>query len=69
MGSSEKIKQILKDRGMKQEDYAKLLGRDVQQVRNFLYRDNQTYKTVESWLDAIDCEIVIRDKLTGKLYE
>lgn len=68
MGSSSKIKRILKDRGMKHSDVAKAVGKSTQQVTDFLYRDNQLYKTVEKWLDAIDVDIVFIDRKTGKVY-
>ena len=74
MGASGKIKRILKDRGMKQSEVAEAVSKrtgnntTTQQVSNFLYRDNQLYSTIESWLDAIDCDIVFMDRKTGKIY-
>lgn len=74
MGASGKIKRILKDRGMKQSEVAEAVSKrtkndtTAQQVSNFLYRDNQLYSTVETWLDAIDCDIVFMDRKTGKIY-
>ena len=69
MGSSKKIKKILIDKGLTQAQFAELIGKDAQQVRNSLYKDNANYATIEKWLDAIDCEIVFRDKKSGRLYE
>ena len=69
MGASKKIKKILIDKDLTQAEFASAIGKDHQQVRNTLYKDNATYKTVETWLDAIGCEIVFRDKATGKIYD
>ena len=69
MGASKKIKKILIDRDMTQAQLADAIGKDVQQTKNALYRDTFTYSTLEKWLEAIDCEIVFRDKTTGRLYE
>lgn len=74
MGASGKIKRILKDRRMKQSEVAKAVSKrtnnntTTQQVSNFLYRDNQLYSTIETWLDAIDVDIAFVDRKTGKIY-
>lgn len=69
MSASKKIKKILIDRGMTQSDFADAIGKDPQQTRNALYRDSFYYNMLESWLDSIDCDIVFRDRQTGKLYD
>ena len=69
MGASKKIKKILIDRGMTQLDFADAIDKDAQQTRNALYRDKFTYNLLEQWLDCIDCDIIFRDRKTGKLYE
>ena len=69
MGASKKIKKILIDRDMTQAQLADAIGKDVQQTKNALYRDTFTYNTLEKWLEAIDCEIVFRDRTNGRLYE
>ena len=69
MGASKKIKKILIDRDMTQTDFAKAIGKDPQQTKNALCRDTFRYNLLEQWLDAINCEIVFRDKTSGKLYD
>lgn len=69
MGASKKIKKILIDRDMTQTDFAKAIGKDPQQTKNALCRDTFQYNLLEQWLDAINCEIVFRDKTSGKLYD
>lgn len=69
MGASKKIKKILIDRDMTQNDFAEAIGKDPQQTKNALYRDTFNYNLLEQWLDAIGCEIVFRDKASGRLYD
>ena len=69
MGASKKIKKILIDREMTQSDFADAIGKDHQQTKNALCRDTFQYNLLEQWLDAIGCEIVFRDKTSGKLYD
>lgn len=69
MGASKKIKKILVDRDMTQAQFADAIGKDHQQTKNALCRDTFNYNMLEQWLDAIDCEIVFRDKTSGRLYD
>ena len=69
MGASKKIKKILIDRDMTQAQFADAIGKDRQQTKNALCRDTFNYNMLEQWLDAIDCEIVFRDKTSGRLYD
>ena len=69
MGASKKIKKILIDKDMTQLEFSQVLGRDYQQVKNALSRDSFTYRILDDWLDAIGCDIVFKDRKTGKLYE
>ena len=69
MGASKKIKKILIDREMTQSNFADAIGKDHQQTKNALCRDTFQYNLLEQWLDAIGCEIVFRDKTSGKLYD
>lgn len=69
MGASKKFKKILIDRGISMMDFAETIGSPRQTVYNLLCRDVFRYSTIERWLDAINCEIVFRDKETGKIYD
>lgn len=68
MGASRKLKDALKYKKITQIELAKQTGKDLQALRNMLYRDNMTYATVELLADAIGCDVVLRDRKTGKLY-
>ena len=69
MGASKKIKLALLAKGIKQKELSELLGYNGENtVYNMLARDNMTYETVERWADAIGCEVVLRDRATGKIY-
>lgn len=69
MGASKKIKKILLDKDMTQVNLAALAGKDVQVLRNQLYRDNLTYSSVEYLCDILNCDIVFRDRETGRIYD
>lgn len=69
MGAKKKIKLLLAAKGMTQSTLARKAGRSEQTLRNLLSRDSMRYETVEQLLDAMDCDIVFRDRNTGKIYE
>lgn len=74
MGATKQIKTILKDKGIKLKDFAMMYNPEskatakVQVVSNMLTRDNMTFATVEEMANILGCEIVFRDKETGKIY-
>lgn len=70
MGASKKIKIALYDKGIKQMDFAKFLGyKSINSFYNMLNRDNMTYAVVEKWADALGCDVVLRDRESGKIYD
>ena len=68
MGASEHIKAALKDKNMTQVVLAKKLGMLGQTFRNSLSRNTMSFETVEKIADKLDCEVVLRDRHTGKIY-
>lgn len=62
MGASELIKNALKDKKITQEEFAHMLKKDPQQLRNLLYRDTFRFSTAEEWLDMLGYEIVVKKK-------
>lgn len=68
MGASQKLKDALRYKKITQIELAERTGKDLQALRNMLYRDNMTYATVEGLADALGCDVVLRDRKTGKLY-
>ena len=68
MGASKTIKTIMADKRIKSGRLAELIGREKQYVYNILNRDNMSYERVEQIADALGCDIVFRDRETGKIY-
>lgn len=68
MGMAKHIKMALLDKGITQKGLADMIGCPKQTVYNLLFRDNLTLKTAEKYADAIGCEIVLKDKESGKIY-
>lgn len=68
MGASRKLKDIMKHKHIKQTELAESSGKQLQVLRNMLYRDNMTYATVEQLADALGCDIVFIDRKTRKQY-
>lgn len=70
MGASKKIKMVLLDKGIKQKELAQMLGyKGINSIYNMLGRDNMTFSVVEHWADLLGCDVVLRDRVTGKIYE
>lgn len=70
MGASKKIKKALYDKDILQMDFAQMLGyKSINSFYNMLSRDNMTFAVVERWADALGCDIVLKDRETGKIYE
>lgn len=69
MGVSKKLKMAMIDKDIKQKDMADLLGyTNINSVYNALNRDSMTFEIAERWADALGCDIVLRDRETGKIY-
>lgn len=69
MGASKKLKMAALDKGIKHKELAEMLGyKGENTVYNLLSRDNFTYENVERWADLLGCDVVLRDRKTGKLY-
>lgn len=70
MGASKKIKKVLIDKDIKQKELAERLGyKGRTSIYNMLAKDNLTFENVERWADAIGCDVVLRDRETGKIYD
>lgn len=55
-------------KGMSKKDLAKKAGKDPQQLYNMLYRDSMTLSTAVKLAGALDCDVVLQDRKTGKIY-
>lgn len=70
MGVAKRIKMILLDKGVSQKELSNRLGYEGKNtIYNLLGRDNPTFATVEKWADVLGCDVVFRDRKTGKIYE
>ena len=69
MGSAEKVRKVLREKGITQIELAKRAGKSEQTLRNLLSRDSMSYATVETLLDAVDCDIVFKDRHSGRIFE
>lgn len=68
MGMAATIKQILKDQKISQIELANRVGCSKQTVYNVMHQDSMSLQTLEKYVEALGCEILIRDKDTGKFY-
>lgn len=70
MSISKKFKMALLDKEIQQKELAERLGYTGKNtIYNMMKRDNMTYSVVEKWADAIDCDVVLKDRATGKIYD
>lgn len=69
-----RIRFIMKDKRVTAAELAERTGRSRQTLYNMFYKDDHSGKTriehgsIEELVEALGCEIVIRDKETGKEY-
>lgn len=74
MGAAKQIKQIMKDKGIMLKDFAMMYNPEskakakVQVVSNMLTRDNLNFSTAVEMANILGCDIVFKDRETGKEY-
>ena len=74
MKASEVIKKIMSDKRVRTADIAKKMGKSRQTVYNTFQNDKNSakggmkFENVVEFLDALGCEIIIKDVETGKEY-
>ena len=68
MGFAKNIKMAMIDKGIKVSDLAEKLETDSKVLSVKLSRDNLTGKSVEEIADALNCDVRIVDRQTGKIY-
>lgn len=62
------IREILKDKHITQYVLADRMERPFNTVRNMLARESMNVTTFSSMADALDCDVVLIDRQTGKIY-
>ena len=68
MSASKKIKMIMLDKDIKTDKLSAFLGIPKQTIYNKFCRDTMKYNDVESIADFLGCDIVFKDRKTGKEY-
>lgn len=66
MDSKKVIKQLLIERGLTLPDLAEKLGYEPQAFRNKINRGTYSLNDFIKFLDALDCEFIVRTKDTKK---
>lgn len=68
MGASILIKTAMLHKGVKVGELAPLLSMTTQALSVKLNRDTMTFASAEKMADALCCDIVLRDRVSGKIY-
>jgi hypothetical protein len=68
MGVKKKIKIVMIDKNIKTAQMAAGLGINYQSFVNKVNRDSMSYKDAEEIANLLNCDIVFRDRATGKIY-
>lgn len=68
MGLAKNFKICMIDKNIKQKDISAKIGKDTQQLYNSLYRDKFITESAYTLAHALDCDIVLMDRRTGKIY-
>ena len=69
MGIAKKLKAALLYNDMTQVELAEKLGKSHSAVRNAIFNGNITYNNLEEMAGAIGCDVVLRDRKTGKIFD
>ena len=68
MGGAKHIKLALVDKGLTSKEFAEMAGRPYQTLLSMFSRDTMSFSTVEKFADLLGCDVVLRDRVTGKFY-
>lgn len=68
MGASKQIKQVMIEKNIKIRDLADKIGMQPQALSNKLYRDTMSYSDVEAIAEALECDVKLIDRGSGKAF-
>lgn len=68
MSASKHIKKCMVEKEIKAGTLAEKLGMIPQTFYNKLFRDSMSFSDAEKIADALDCDIVLIDRTTQKIY-
>lgn len=63
------IKELMREKGIKQKDLADELGVSFQRVSTLLKQDNIEVDNAKRILEVLGCELIVSDKETGESYQ
>ena len=63
------IKQLMREKGIKQKDLASELSVTFQRVSTILKQDNIEVDNAKRILEVLGCELIVSDKETGESYQ
>ena len=67
-GIAKPLKKAMIDKEIKQKEIADILGVSKQTLYNSLSNDNLTFRRAAAIADILNCDIVLIDRETGKIY-
>ena len=68
MGATKHIKMVLVDKGIKVGELAAMMDISQPALSVKLSHDTMSFKTTEEIADLLGCDVVLRDRETGKIY-
>ena len=74
MRASRTIKMIMIDKGIRTKELSEMVGKSPRTIYNTFYNDENTkrsgmtFEKVAELADALGCDIVFRDRETGREY-
>ena len=74
MRATEKIREIMSEKKIRVNDLSEITGKHPQTIYNTFQNDRHsqrggmTFENAVMFFEALGCEVVIRDKKTGKEY-
>ncbi len=68
MGAAEKIKMVAKDKKITYGNLGELIGMKPKMFYKKLDRNSMSYTDAEKIADALNCDIIFKDRKTGKEY-
>ena len=68
MGAAIHIKGAMLYKGVQQKEFAKSIGRLPQTFYNMMNRDAFRFTEVEAIADALGCDVVLKDRITGQTF-
>lgn len=68
MGASKQIKKAMLEKNIKVAALAEKIGMKPSALSTKLYRDAMSYSDVLEMADALDCDVKLVDRKTGKIF-